>query len=80
MGSYMMVIMDQVSFEACDPNFKPPFLVGAPEVLDPYNDVLLPSYGITDEAADAQIHGVYNLWGRSNGISGGRGLVEMPGG
>jgi hypothetical protein len=76
----MMVIMDQVDVENCDPNFKPPFLVGCPEVLDPYNDVLIPSYGITDSESTARIKSVYSLWARDNGISGGRRTVEAPGG
>lgn len=76
----MLIIMDQVDLEAQDPNFIPPFLVGAPEILDPYNDVMLPSYGITDEASAAQIHAVYTLWSRSDGISGGNRVIEAPGG
>jgi hypothetical protein len=75
----MLIIMDQVDPDDCDPNFKPPFLIGAPEVLDPYTNVMLPSYGITDEAADAQLHSVYTLWRQSSGISGGRNIIETPG-
>jgi hypothetical protein len=75
----MIIIMDQIDVESCDPNFKPEFLVGAPEILDPYNSVMLSSYGITDQAVDAQLHAVYTLWSKSSGISGGRGVVETPG-
>jgi hypothetical protein len=76
----MLIIMDQVDLEAQDPNFKPECLVGSPEILDPYNDVMIPSYGITDECSDARIHKVYSLWSRSNGISGGSRVIEHPGG
>jgi hypothetical protein len=76
----MLIIMDQVSLEAQDPNFHPPYLVGCPEILDPYNDVQLPSYGITDQESTDRIRGVYSLWSRRSGVSGGRGLIETPGG
>jgi hypothetical protein len=72
--------MDQIDSESCDPNFKPPYLVGCPEILDPYNDVLLPSYGITDREADDRILTVYRRWRKDNGVSGGRSTVEVPGG
>jgi hypothetical protein len=71
--------MPQIDPAACDPNFKPEFLVGDPSVLDPYNDVQLPSYGITDSHSDARIRDVYCLWGRSDGISGGNRVIENPG-
>jgi hypothetical protein len=74
----MLIILDQVDVESQNPNFHPPFLVGCPEVLDPYTNVMLPSYGITDTAAADYIHGMYILWGKSSGVSGGRGLVEGP--
>ena len=73
-----MVVMDQVSLEAQDENFKPPFLVGCPEVLDPYEDVMLPSYGITDSESNSRINNVYRLWRRDSGVSGGRFVVEKP--
>ena len=72
----MLIIMPQIDPASCDPNFKPEFLVGAPEILDPYNDVLYSSYGITDSESAARINAVYSLWTKDNGISGGRGLVE----
>jgi hypothetical protein len=74
----MLIIINQLDPEVCDPNFKPPYLVGAPEILDPYNDVMLPSYGITDSQSNDRIHAVYALWARRSGISGGRGLVLDP--
>ena len=75
----MLVIIDQVDVEAQDENFHPPFLVGDPGVLDPNKDVVIPSYGITDEESTARIKSVYSLWSRSDGVSGGRMAVEAPG-
>ena len=71
-----MVILNQVDANDCDPNFKPPFLLGDPGVLDPYEDVVIPSYGITDADSDARIHDVYILWGKSSGVSGARRILE----
>jgi hypothetical protein len=76
----MMIIMDQLDPENQDPNFHPEFLVGAPEILDPYNDVMIPSYGITDQESASRIRSVYSLWEKDNGISGGRRTIETPGG
>lgn len=75
----MLVIINQVDPEAQDPNFHPPFLVGDPGVLDPYTDVQISPYGITDTDSDARIHFIYNLWNKDNGISGGRFTKELPG-
>ena len=75
----MMVIMGQIDVEDCDPNFHPEFLVGDPEVLDPYTGALISSYGITDEESDSRIHQVYTLWSRLSGISGGNRVIEAPG-
>jgi hypothetical protein len=76
----MLIIMGQIDSESCDPNFHPPFLVGCPEILDPYNDVMLSSYGITDMESTSRIKEVYSLWAKDNGVSGGRYAVEAPGG
>ena len=78
--SIMMVIMGQLDPENQDPNFKPTFFVGCPEVLDPYNDVMLPSYGITDQQADSQLRDVYRFWRKSDGVSGGKSTIEALGG
>ena len=70
----MLVIIDQVSLDAQDPNFKPGYIPGELGVYDPFSNVTISAYGLTDMDFQNRIDDVNRLWNRSSGVGSARRL------
>jgi hypothetical protein len=66
----MLVILEQV--QTPSENFKPGYIPGEAEVLDPYTGVLYSAYGLTVEDAQERSDYQRRLWEKNRTFGSGR--------